>query len=77
MIFDKFIDWSWNGELFVGEVCDVTLERREQFGNVFVLCVISMKMVEEPSCTLCESILLKYEERQYNLNLNNVLLHFL
>jgi hypothetical protein len=29
MIFDKFIDWSWSGELFVGEVCDVRLERRE------------------------------------------------
>jgi hypothetical protein len=29
MIFDIFIVWSWSGELFLGEVCGVTLERRE------------------------------------------------
>jgi len=29
MIFDKFIVWNWSGELFLGEVCGVTLKRRE------------------------------------------------
>jgi hypothetical protein len=29
MAFDKFVIWSWSGELFLGEVCGVTLERRE------------------------------------------------
>jgi len=27
--FDKFGVWSWNGKLFFGKVCGVTLERRE------------------------------------------------
>jgi hypothetical protein len=29
MIFDKFIVWNCSGDLFLGEVRGVTLERRE------------------------------------------------
>jgi hypothetical protein len=27
--FNKFIIWSWNGKLSLGEMCGVTLKRRE------------------------------------------------
>jgi hypothetical protein len=37
MVFDKLVIWSWSGELSLKEVCGVTLNRREWFGNVFVL----------------------------------------
>jgi hypothetical protein len=29
MAFDKVGVWSWSGNLFLGKVCGVTLERKE------------------------------------------------
>jgi len=41
-------------------------------------CLLSQwKMVEKPSCVLCEFILLKNEKDNIVLSLHNVLLHFL
>jgi hypothetical protein len=27
--FNKFVVWSWNGKLFLGKMCGVTLKKRE------------------------------------------------
>ncbi len=55
MTFDKFVVWS--GELSLGEVCGSTLEKKEQFENVFVLvCYLNGKWLQKLQM-LCEFIL--------------------
>ncbi len=35
---------------------------------IYICVLFQWQMVEEPSCALCEFILLKYEERYYNFS---------
>jgi hypothetical protein len=57
MAFAKFVV-EVGMENSLGEVCGVTL-----VWKCICTCVLSQwKMVEKPSCVLCEFILLEYEE---------------
>ncbi len=77
MAFDEFVVWSWNIQLCFGKVWYNTKKQGVVWKCICTCALSQWKMVEELSCVLCEFILLKYEERQYSLNLHHVFLHFM
>jgi hypothetical protein len=59
--FNKFVVWSWNGKLSLGEMCN-TRKEGVVWKYICTYVLFQWKMVEEPSCVLCEFILLKNED---------------